>query len=109
MISDEQRRLRRQPVPTGRLEPEVVLIEGVPDRLLSAHQALVGAVEGVFGGGSDALSDEALDWTLGLRLGARGLGHCSRLGGRPGVAGSRYEGRSAVAVVLRCAPRRGCR
>ena len=60
MISDQQRRLPRQTVPTGRLEPEVVLLEGIPDRLLTAS-AFVGAVEGVFGRGNDTPTDQTLD------------------------------------------------
>src|ERR1700733_4583048 len=111
MIPDEQRCLARQSVPTGGLEPEVILIEGVPHRLLSAHQCLVGAVEGVFGGGGDALTDEALDWTSGLaarpRLRACWLDRC-RIVFRPGVASGRHRG-PAVAVVLRRAPLRRCR
>ena len=66
MISDQQRGLLGQSVPTGRLQPEVELVQGIPDRLLSTHQRLVGTVEGVFGGRGDSLGDEALDRTLGL-------------------------------------------
>src|ERR1700729_1667726 len=108
MIADEQRRLPRQFVPTRRLEPEVVLIQGVPDGLLRAHQRLVGAVEGVFGSRGDALTDEGLDWALGMAarpprppLGAWWLDHGYRIVVRPGVPGSPHSGRSAVAFVLR--------
>jgi hypothetical protein len=75
MISDQQRGLLGQALPTGRLKPEVVLAQGIPNRLLSPHQSLVGTFEGVFGRGGDALGDEAFDSPLGSPLGARGLGH----------------------------------
>src|SRR5512132_589325 len=67
MISDQQRGLLGQPLPTGRLEPEVVLAQGIPDRLLSPHQCLVGALEGVLGSGGDAPADKAFDAPRGAR------------------------------------------
>src|ERR1035438_2972544 len=86
MISDQQRGLLGQSLPTGRLEPEVVLVDGIPDRHLSAHQSLVGAFEGMFGSGRDTLGDQALDSAWGLALGAPGLGRGTRLERRPAAA-----------------------
>src|SRR5450755_3340412 len=85
MISDQQRGLRGQSLPTGGLEPEVVLAESIPHRLLSAHQCLVGAIEGVFGSGGDPLADQALNPTRGPALGGLGFGYGSRVEGRPAV------------------------
>jgi hypothetical protein len=70
MISDQKRGLLGQPLPTGGLEPEVVVAEGNPDVLLSAQQILVGAFEGVLGRAGDAPGDQALDCTLGSARGA---------------------------------------
>ena len=53
MISDQQRGLRGESLPTGRLKAEVVLAQDIPDRLLSPHQCLVGALERVFGSRCD--------------------------------------------------------
>ena len=101
MVSDQQRRLLGQSLPTGRLEPEVVLAQDIPDRFLGAHQCLVGAIEGVFGSGGDTLADQAFDVTLGLARGAPGLGHHSRLEGRPAVAPVQSRCAREHALVLR--------
>jgi hypothetical protein len=61
MISDQQRRLLRQALPTGRLKPKVVVAEGNPDVLLGAQQFLVRAFEGVFGSRGGTLGDQALE------------------------------------------------
>ena len=53
MISDQQRCLLGQSLPTGRLKPEVVLAQDIPERLLRPHQRLVGTFEGVFGHTAD--------------------------------------------------------
>ena len=79
MISDQQRGLLRQSLPTGRLKAEVEPGQGVPDGLLRAHQFLVGAIERMLGSGGDALADQSLDSTFGSALGARGVSYDSRL------------------------------
>ena len=86
MISDQQRGFLGQSLPTGRLKPEVVLAKGIPDGLLSAHQSLVRAIEGVFGSGGGALADQTFDSTFGSALGAPGLAPRGRIEGRPAVA-----------------------
>src|SRR5450432_4241570 len=86
MIADQQRRLRRQPLPTGYLQPEIVLTQEIPHRLLSAHQLLVGTVKRVLGRGRDTLGDQSLDPTLGWALGIPGLRRARRLERRSAVA-----------------------
>jgi hypothetical protein len=82
MISDQQRRLLGEALPTGRLKPEVISAEDIPDRLLREQQLLVGAVQGVFGSSSDPLADQALDPANGLALACPGRSRPSRLRGR---------------------------
>src|ERR1035438_2316956 len=105
MVSDQQRGLLGQSLPAGGFKPEVVLANGVPDRLLSAHQSLVGAIEGVFGSGGDTPTDQALNSTVGLVRIAPGLGHCSRIESRPAVAVVQRRCARERAVELRSCAR----
>src|ERR1700744_6452999 len=91
MISDQQRWLRRQSLPTGRLQPEVIPTQEIPDRLLNPHRCLVGPVEGVLGRGGDTLADQALEFPLGSPGAASWLRHRGRIEGRPatGLLGTR--------------------
>ena len=91
MISDQQRGLRWQSLPTGRLKPEVVLAQDIPDRLLNPHRCLVGALEGVFSRSGDPLADEALIPPLPWRSARPGSG----------IAGGGAEMVATTALFLR--------